>query len=122
MIVIFDPEEFKKLYPEYANIPDERLELYFKAACLLLNNTDKSPVRDPAERKTLLYLLVCHIAELKSRGNSTVGMLTSAAEGSVNVSVSPLNKMNWYTLTQCGSIYWAATAKYRCGVRWFSSC
>lgn len=122
MVVGFDVDEFRAMYPEYKNVTDAALRTYFKAACLLLNNTNDSPVKDGDERKFLLYLLVCHIATLKQMGNGTVGILTSAAQGSVNASVTPLQNMNWYKLTQCGNIYWNATAKYRLGVRWFCGC
>lgn len=117
--VEFDVNEFKQLYPNFKNLDDTLLENYFNAACLLLDNTDKSPVKDLAERKMLLYMLVCHIATLKQRGDSIVGTITSAAEGKVNVSVTPLTNMNWYTQTVCGSLFWQATAKYRIGVRYY---
>lgn len=121
-VVVFDPEEFKTVYPEFANVPDAVLTTYFNAACLLLDNTKNSVVRDLVERKTLLFLLVCHIATLKKLGNSTVGMISAATEGKVNVSFATLQNPKWYQLTQCGNIYWAATAKYRIGVRWYEGC
>lgn len=121
-IVTFEPTEFKILYPEFANVSDDTLKAYFKAACLLCNNTPQSPVSDLAERKMLLYLLVCHIATLKQRGNAIVGTITSAAEGKVNVSVTPLVNANWYQSTACGALYWQATAKYRRGMRYVKYC
>lgn len=121
-VVQFDPEEFKTLYPEFSNTSDGVLENYFNAACLLLNNTKNSLVTDLNERKTLLYLLVCHIATLKSAGNKTVGILTGATEGKVSTSFTPLNNANWYQLTQCGNLYWNATAKYRRGIRYYEGC
>ena len=120
--VVFDPEKFKTLYPEFAETPDATLELFFKAACLLLDNTDKSAVTDLSERETLLYMLTCHIATLKANGNTLVGTITSAAEGKVNVSLTPFNNANWYTTTQCGAMYWQATAKYRVGMRYNAYC
>lgn len=121
-VVVFDPEEFKTLYSEFETVSDEKLELYFKAACLLLNNTAKSKVKDLTERKTLLYMLTCHIATLKANGNTLVGTITSAAEGKVNVSLTPFNNANWYMTTQCGMMYWQATAKYRIGIRYNAYC
>lgn len=120
--VVFDIDEFRTLYPQFEKVTDEMLEKYFNAACLLCNNTQKSLVKDLDERKTLLYLLVCHIAELQGRGNTLVGLLTSATEGKVSVSVKPFDNANWYQQTQCGSLYWAATAKYRIGPRYFAYC
>lgn len=121
-VVVFDVDEFKTLYPQFENVDEAILQNYFNAATLLLDNTDKSPVKDLAERKMLLYMLTCHIAILKKRGDSIVGTITAATEGKVNVSVTPLVNMNWYTQTVCGSLYWQATAKYRVGVRYVAYC
>lgn len=121
-VVVFDVDEFKTLYPQFANVDETILQNYFNAATLLLDNTDKSPVKDLAERKMLLYMLTCHIATLKKRGDTIVGTITAATEGKVNVSVTPLVNANWYTQTLCGSMYWQAIAKYRLGVRYFDYC
>lgn len=121
-VVVFDVDEFKTLYPQFANVDETILQNYFNAATLLLDNTDKSHVKDLAERKMLLYMLTCHIATLKKRGDSIVGTITAATEGKVNVSITPLVNMNWYTQTVCGSLYWQATAKYRVGVRYVAYC
>lgn len=121
-VVVFDVDEFKTLYPQFANVDGTILQNYFNAATLLLDNTDKSPVKDLAERKMLLYMLTCHIATLKGRGDSIVGTITAATEGKVNVSVTPLVNANWYNQTVCGSMYWQATAKYRVGVRYVAYC
>lgn len=121
-VVVFDVDEFKTLYPQFANVDETILQNYFNAATLLLDNTDKSPVKDLAERKLLLYMLTCHIATLKGRGDSIVGTITAATEGKVNVSVTPLVNANWYNQTVCGSMYWQATSKYRVGVRYYAYC
>lgn len=121
-VVVFDVDEFKTLYPQFANVDGTILQNYFNAATLLLDNTDKSPVKDLAERKMLLYMLTCHIATLKGRGDSIVGTITAATEGKVNVSVTPLVNANWYNQTVCGSMYWQATSKYRVGVRYYAYC
>lgn len=121
-VVVFDVDEFKTLYPQFENVDEAVLQNYFNAATLLLDNTDKSPVKDLAERKMLLYMLTCHIATLKGRGDSIVGTITAATEGKVNVSVTPLVNANWYNQTVCGSMYWQATAKYRVGVRYVAYC
>lgn len=121
-VVVFDVNEFKTLYPQFKDVDEAVLQNYFNAATLLLDNTDKSPVKDLAERKMLLYMLTCHIATLKKRGDSIVGTITAATEGKVNVSVTPLVNANWYNQTVCGSLYWQATAKYRVGVRYVAYC
>ncbi len=118
-MVTFNSEEFKTLYPEFKTLEDSTLELYFKAACLLLDNSCASLVKDLEERKLLLYMLICHIATLKANGNTLVGNITSASEGKVSVSVTPFaNNAKWYGATQCGTMFWQATAKYRIGVRY----
>nr|DAV52460.1 MAG TPA: head to tail adaptor [Caudoviricetes sp.] len=121
-VVVFDVDEFKTLYPQFADVDEAILQNYFNAATLLLDNTNKSPVKDLAERKMLLYMLTCHIATLKKRGDTIVGTITAATEGKVNVSITPLVNANWYTQTLCGSMYWQATAKYRLGVRYVDYC
>lgn len=121
-VVVFDVDEFKTLYPQFKNVDDTILQNYFNAATLLLDNTNQSPVKDLAERKMLLYMLTCHIATMKKRGDSIVGTITAATEGKINVSVTPLVNANWYTQTLCGSMYWQATAKYRLGVRYVAYC
>lgn len=119
-VVIFDSAKFKTLYPQFENVADATLELYFKAACLLCDNTKNSRVKDLGEREMLLYMLTCHITTLKQQDDTLVGTITAAAEGSVNVSVAPFNNANWYNSTQCGAMYWAATAKYRVGMRYYA--
>ncbi len=119
-VVVFDAAEFKKLFPKLQNISDELLSSYFNSACLLCDNTPRSIITDLDERKTLLYLLTCHIATLKEEGSDTaVGVLTNATQGKVSISLMPFKNANWYNSTQCGMIYWNATAKYRIGVRYY---
>ena len=119
-VVVFDASEFLTLYPQFAGVfTDAQLTQFFNVACLLCDNTENSIVTDLAERKTLLYMLVCHIATLQQRGTAMPGLLSSATEGKVSVSVNAYSKNpNWYMQTQCGSTYWQATAKYRVGMRY----
>lgn len=119
-VVVFDAEEFLALYPQFQNVfTPEQLGIFFNAACLLLDNTEKSKIKDLTERKTLLYMLVCHIATLQQRGTGMVGLLTSATEGKVSANLQAYtSNPNWYSQTQCGSMFWLATAKYRVGMRY----
>ena len=120
MIVVFNADEFLALYPQFQNVfTPSQLGQFFNVACLLCNNTDNSPVADLNERKMLLYMLVCHIATLMQRGTAMPGLITSATEGKVSVGLQAYtNNPNWYNQTQCGSMYWLATAKYRVGMRY----
>lgn len=123
-VVVFDATEFLALYPQFNNVfTPGQLTQFFNVACMLCDNTKDSKVTDLTERKTLLYMLVCHIATLMQRGTGMVGIISSATEGKVSVGLqNVINNPNWYNQTQCGSMYWLATAKYRVGmryVRWF---
>jgi hypothetical protein len=120
MIVVFDPQEFLTLYPQFQNVFNvAQLNQFFNVACMLCNNTENSPIADLNERKTLLYMLVCHIATLMQRGTAMPGLITSATEGKVSVGLQAYtNNPNWFNQTQCGSMYWLATAKYRVGMRY----
>lgn len=121
-VIVFNPADFRAMYPQFAEMSDTELTAYFNGACLLLDNTPSSPVTDLTERKTLLYMLTCHIATLKQNGNFAAGVITSAGEGKVNVSVQPFANANWYMLSECGIMYWQATAKYRVGIRYNGYC
>lgn len=121
--VVFSPVEFKAQYPMFAGVDDAFLQGCFNQATLYLSNKDCSPVQDLDERKTLLYMLVAHIAYLMGALNpagmnsmTPVGRLGSATEGSVSVSYDfgPMtNREAWYQQTQWGSMFWAATAYLR---------
>lgn len=122
-IVIFEPEEFKQVYPSFSTLTDAQLEQSFRLATLYLNNTAKSLVQDLEERKALLYLLTAHISAINYGENgqgprSLVGRIGSATEGSVSVSAqydAPAGSAQWYLQTAYGAQYWEATAKYRVG-------
>ena len=50
-VVVFNAEEFLALYPQFQNVfTPEQLGIFFNAACLLLDNTENSKVKDLAER------------------------------------------------------------------------
>lgn len=115
-VVIFNPTEFREVYPEFATMTDKALNFYFEGACGLLDNTDNSMVTNLVERKILLYYLVCHLATLAKRGNDNVGRIMSANEGSVSISFGALRDENWFTQTRCGAMFWEMTKKYRHGV------
>lgn len=117
-VVIFDPIEFRELYPN-AQGTDGQLANWFSMAESYLNNTKCSLVKDLKERKTLLYLLVAHMATLEAQiasGNSGVGRVSSATEGTVSVSLD-YGTMNdnerWYLQTPYGATYWQMIKKYR---------
>ena len=126
-IVTFDANEFIGMYPRFSGVLTEgQLTQAFNVACLLLDNTDQSIIPyDPngtQERKTLLYLLTCHLATVALWGDGQSGPVTSASEGSVSVSFSVPDATNssWFKSTPCGQMYWQATRKYVVGGRYYA--
>lgn len=120
-VVVFDVAEFRELYPKIV-ATDAQLEDYFAMAETFLDNTPCSLVKDLADRKRYLYLLVAHIArlmEMAESGNPVVGRISSATEGSVSVSLdygTMGNNERWYLQTPWGAMYWQLTKKYRSAV------
>ena len=133
-VVEFSPTEFRSWYPQFTpdKVTDGQLEQAFNVACLILNNTDASPAPyDPDkgvyDRKTLLYMLVCHLTTLGLRGASgQAGPVASAAEGSVNVSFAVPTitgkTADWYIQTPCGQAFWTAIRKYMVGGLYVPGC
>lgn len=84
-----------------------------------LDNTECSIVKDLDARKTMLYLLVAHIALLSQQaenGNPVVGRISNATEGTVSVGLdygTMGNNERWYLQTPWGAMYWQLTKKYR---------
>jgi hypothetical protein len=127
-VVVFDPVEFRNLKPQFADLSDAQLDYAFDLACEVVSNSESSLVPyDPQAgvktRKILLYALVCHFCELRTRGDF-VGTMTSAGEGSVNASFSlpPVTDANaaWYMQTQCGATAWMLMRRYVLGGRLYN--
>ena len=120
--VVFDPAHFKEIYPQFAGISDTQLEWFFKKSEFILENSD-CKIKDETERLINYYLLVAHYAELQTQiqsGNSAVGRISSATEGSVSVSLdyptSATGREKWFNQTPYGAEYWSNTAPYRTGL------
>lgn len=116
--VVFDAEKLKKIFPEFKSVAKETLEFLFNYAVLFLDNTCFSVVKELEEREKLLYLLVAHLMELRSRGGGSVGAVASAAQGKVSTSFSLPTDLNYYNQTQYGYLFWQLTLKYRMGGRY----
>lgn len=117
-VVVFDPAEFRDLYPSVKGT-DAQLEMHFKFAVWLLGNNECSLVKDLDMRKHFLYLLVAHMATLDQRteeGNSVVGRVSSATEGTVSIGLD-YGEMNdnarWYLQTPYGAKYWQMMKQFR---------
>ena len=117
--VVFDPTEFKTVYPQFKDLSADVLGNNFILASSALDNTGKSPVKNLDERKALLYLLTAHITELYNvQGGGSVGNTASGSQGSISVSFSGPKTQSWYSQTQWGYLFWQLTAKYRLGGRY----
>lgn len=115
----FDIQKFRTIYPQFAEIPDASLEFMWENALIISGIADDS--RIPVDQKeNLLFMLLCHLATLAGRGS--VGAMTSAKQGEVQVSyASPTatGDAAWYNTTPCGAAYWQIIKRYRLGGQWF---
>jgi hypothetical protein len=126
-VVVFDPIAWAAAYPELSgSVSAAQATGYFQQATLFLDNSPTSAVTDATpggQRATLLNLIVAHIAKLFAVLNGEgpsglVGAIASATEGSVSVSLVPVNAGSgamaaWFAQTPYGLMYWAATAGFR---------
>lgn len=123
-VVVFNASDFRDVYPEFSALSDAALENVFDTSCLLVDNTPASPIpltseaapREP--RKKIIYLAMAHILELKKRGMDTVGTVTAATQGSVNVSFgtsSADNDDSFWAQTNYGRLFLRVTLPYRQG-------
>lgn len=134
-VVVFDPQAFLEAYPRFRNpqtgeplLTDAQLQQAFDVACLLLDNTDASlvpydPDKDIMIRKTLLYLLVCHLATLALWPVGQSGPMSNATEGSVSVGFSLPQSTGkaFYNQTPCGQTFWQAMQPYVAGGRYYAA-
>ena len=127
-VVEFAPSDFREFYPQFTAdiITDGQLTQAFNVACLILDNSDSSPVPyDPANnvyiRQTLLTLLVCHLATLALWPLGQSGPVASASEGSVSVSFRLPTRPDgaYFKQTPCGQSYWQAVLPYMRGGRYY---
>ena len=130
-VVQFMPADFLEAYPKFAPdgkqlLTDAQLQQAFEVACLLLNNTDSSPVpynpdKGIMDRRTLLWLIVCHLATLALWEPGQSGPLASASEGGVSASfaVPQIQGKEYWNMTPCGQSYWQAIKAYTLGGRYF---
>jgi hypothetical protein len=122
----FDYSAWAAANPSLAgNVPAALASSYFATAGLYLDNSDASPVRDPAKRLILLNLVVSHLAALAGAGTADgkatglVGRIKSATEGSVSVEVADVGGAGggigeaFWTQTPYGLQFWALTAPLR---------
>lgn len=128
-VVEFDPTEFRDSYPKFNEtlLTDGQLREAFSVACLMLDNSDRSPVPyDPVKgvmvRKTLLYLLVCHLATLAVWPLGQSGPQSNATQGSVSIgfAIPAWQNAHYFNQTICGQTFWQAVQRFLGGGRYFA--
>ena len=118
-VVVFNPAKFRELYPQLSKFTDAQLQNFFYQAEMLFNNTKCSFIKDLGRREMLLFMIMAHLAQLQSNidaGNSTVGRVSSASEGSVSVSLdygTVSNSSRWWIQTPYGAQYWQFISQYK---------
>lgn len=119
-VFVFNPDEFKLIFPEFKNIPNGKLQFIFETAeNSILDNSAQSCI--PLEvRKKLFMWLVAHMAALQDRidsGNSSlVGRVNSATEGSVSIGTDfnggATPTAQWLNQTPYGAQYYILIRPY----------
>lgn len=115
----FNVEKFRTIYPQFAEVPDAQLEFIWENA-LMISGIEEDTRVPESQKENLLFMLVCHLATLATRG--TVGAVAGAAQGSVSVTYTTptyTGDAAWFGLTPCGSAYWQVIKRYRLGGLWF---
>lgn len=124
VVVIFDPAAWRLAYPQFAFLTDEQLTgSVLPVAEVYLRNDGTGPVQKQETQKTLLWLIVAHVAQLMFgrvtdgvNGPQPVGRISNASEGSVSVQFEfPTTSPGaaWFNQTPYGAAFWAASAAYR---------
>ena len=118
-VVTFDYSTWALRYASLAATVSQPLaQAYFDEACLYVNNTPGSLVKELPTRALILNMIVAHIAALNARNATAglVGRISSATEGSVTVQTqfdAPAGSAQWWVQTPYGAAAWQALAPYR---------
>lgn len=122
-------------FPEFSGCSAAQGQAWFNQATTIFANATSNPAyceQGPAGFKTVMYMVVSHIAWLSAprdaSGNPAaagqpaspiVGRINSASEGSVSVGAE-MGDMNagspsqaWWMQTKYGAMFWTATANTR---------
>lgn len=111
---------------------EQLYEAWLTAVAFVGDNDDNSfapyePAHGIHERRQLLFYAMAHMLILQARqlqSGGLNGIITSASEGSVSVSVQPYTAgtltAEYWTQTADGTTYWMLTAKYRLGGRLYA--
>ena len=127
-VVPWDEDAFLSRFPQFQDkLTDGQLEQAWELACLVLRNDSKSmvpydPERGIFTRRSLLFLLMCHMCTLALRPFDQAGPVTSASEGSVSAgfSVPTRPDSTYFCQTPCGATYWQLIQQYAKGGYYFA--
>jgi hypothetical protein len=122
--VTFNYQAWASLFPSLVTIPQPLVNgIILTLAQGYCRNDGSGPVNDPVMQLNLLNLMVAHIAVLffGQNGNAPstlVGRITSAGEGSVNVSTEMPSTPNrgWYDQTPYGSAFYELSSNFMSAV------
>lgn len=128
-VVPWDEDSFLVRNPQFVGkLTSAQLLQAWDIACLIQRNDAKSmipyaPEKGVYTRRTILYLLTCHLATLALRPYDQAGPVSSATEGSVSVSFSvPTDLDKYYFLqTPCGATYWQLIKQFAYGGYYFNN-
>lgn len=105
-----------------ASVNADLAESYFVEAGFFVDPDSDCPISNPAERLTLLNLVVAHIATLNKASQDAaaaalVGRISSVTEGSVTIATDlgsfAGDQAAYFAQTPYGAQYWAMTGGYR---------
>ena len=131
--VIFDPENFRAIYPAFADetkVSDEALVDCFETAETIIGNDDGSliPYKPEATppvkvRQQALYALTCHLATMRYLWDATqAGALNHAAQGSVSAGFAiNTGSAEWWNRTACGATAYMLLQRYASGPAYFGA-
>lgn len=106
----FNVTAFRAMFPAFADVvkyPDATLQLWWTMAIQYIYDYDNCLIAGDT-LQLALNLMTAHLAQsstLIANGQSTPGVVTGAAEGSVNISMAPPPVKNMWQ-------YWLATTPY----------
>lgn len=118
-------------FPEFAAVAPDLATQYFAEATIYWRNDGTSPASTTAIQSVILNLLTAHIASLyvQSQGmpspgapqdaNTPVGPITTATQGSVTVTTTPMlapgtdGLQAWLAQTKYGMQVWAMMSRYK---------
>lgn len=131
LAVDFNYSAWTARFPEFAAVPDELAAQYFAEATIYWRNDGTSPASTTAIQSVILNLLTAHIASLyvQSQGmpapgqpqdaNTPVGPVTTATQGSVTVTTTPMlapgtdGLQAWLAQTKYGLQAWSMMSQYK---------